>query len=201
MNPKFKHPFDRYFKQFDSYATIHRQLNNLLYHLQVEQACLKNINFALKPFVACYKYCDNEAGASHKSASLFADLHKHLFKRSVDSWRFLQSSPFTPLITFWLKAVWSIHYSKNPELNLKFEMIDIEWKHIPVSALEIVRWHDMILGMICEFRHAEFMCDQWLKYWALKLFKCNGFILILDNMIDRVTKAIEEINAAMAQSH
>ena len=195
--PRREHPFDTVFQIFGNFPLIHRQLKHLVYHLQKEEKCLVDVNQCIKPFVACYKFNPTDPRASGKSSRLFVELHKHIQFRTMDAWNYLRNSAFREFIPFWLKAIWSIHYCKNAELSLQFEMSDIKWTHIPVSSFEVVTWHDMIWGIIVECRHTEYVCDQWLKYWALKCFKIMGLIQILKHMISQVQIAIADLGAAI----
>ena len=195
----FQDPFHEIFQLFGNYNQIIKSLQSLVYLLQIEKTCLHNVNVVLKPFVACYSPDPDDPRSGRTSTLLYADLHKHIVDRSKKSWEVIQNLSITPYVTFWLKAIWSQHYIKNPELNLKFKMVKIEWNNIPVSSYEVVCWQDDILGMIAEYRCAEFLCDQWLKYWILKCLKNAAYQQMLQYMIDHVTAAINKISKSNNQ--
>ena len=193
----YKDPFHHIFKLLGDRNEIINCLVKLSRFLLLEKTCLHNVNVVLKPFVACFSHDPNDKHAGRTSNRLYADLHKHIFDRSKDIWQCIKNASIRPFVTFWLKALWSQHYIKNRELNLKFKMVDIEWQNIPVSSYEVVMWQDDIFGLIAEYRCSEYLCDQWLKYWTLKCFKNAAYEQILQYMIDHTQAAIKTIKSSM----
>lgn len=193
----FQDAFHPIFQLLGDFNKIVNSLRALSRFLHLEKTCLHNVNVVLKPFVACFYYDVNDPHAGRTSNRLYADLHKHLVDRTKDIWHTIFNSSIRPYVTFWLKSLWSAHYIKNGELNLKFPMVDIEWKNIPVSCYEVVMWQDDIFGLIAEYRCGEFLCDQWLKYWILKCFKNAAYEQMLQYMIDHVKLTIKKIELSM----
>ena len=181
-----------------SYESICESLKLLYDHLQFEHTCLSNCDIVLKPFIAGYKWVEsNDTNVNFAAKKIFEVLHQHLKDRSQKCAEFLKYSPFTQFISFWLKCIWSQHYIKNPVLNLKFDLSDIEWNNIPVSSFEMVCWHDSIYGQIREFRQPGKVRDEWYKYVTLKSFKVQGYIQILSYAMTNISSVIGEIELRM----
>ena len=115
---KANDPFNNIFSMLSSLSSIYNSLNKLFTHFNIEQTCLVNCNIVLKPFIAGYKWINEPNNKISRSCrNLYTSLHKHLKSRSKDTADYLNNSDFTPLVSFWIKVIWSKHYVINHEYN------------------------------------------------------------------------------------
>lgn len=183
------HALNYLYSMFTDSGTILRHLKNLLYHLSVEQVCLKNCFEKLSKFLIFY--ADNRRPLNN---DLWMAMGMSLYERSKKCHIFLTNSKFTHYIGFWLASIFSQDYSKNPKLTIKVGVTCLQWKNLPVSSAEIIRWNDDILFMIEQLTGLKHTLDKWYKYWLIKMFKMDVYSQILEYQCKLISNIIDDLN-------
>lgn len=119
---------------------------------------------------------DKEDCIPNKETLKMSMLIYNTFKSCCRLWR---ESEIAPYIRILMRTLWSLDPAENPPITLRIKWTQSMFRDIPVGAVQVIHWIDLIDGMIDRLYFLKMGLCIWYKKWLVELYLIHLYQQIL----------------------
>ena len=95
--------------------------------------------------------------------------------------------PLKEYIHLYMSFFWSMDANDNPTIDLRIKWTESVFCNIPVTAINVITWLDMIIGYLNQIKKSKLIINPWHKYWLQDLFMTHLYIQILEYFLKHLS--------------
>ena len=124
-------------------------------------------------------------------------MNMDIYNAAKKACRLWENADIRPFLHLLMRSVWSLDPAANKPITLRIKWTDSTFNNIPVSAVQVIYWVDLIGGMLDRYACIKHSLNPWWKYWLLDLFLVHLYQQILNYFIDVLHETrTDELTAA-----